>query len=148
VIRRARPADLPAMARLHVRAWQRAYGEFLDPDAMAQVREDELVARWSELLLTKPRRQVWVWDQSAAIAGHVAVDDGELRMLYVEPAAQGAGVGSGLHDVAVGAGAHLLRTFAANAPARVFYEARRWVLDGDDDPWMGHAVVRYRRGAS
>jgi GNAT superfamily N-acetyltransferase len=148
VIRRAEPADLPAMARVHARSWLRAYGEFLGPEALERVQEDELMERWRDVLLSEPQRRVWVWDQDGTIVAHVAVDADELRMLYVDPVAQGAGVGAALHDVATTAGARTLRTFAANAPARAFYEARGWVLDGDEDPWFGEPVVRYRLHAA
>ncbi len=148
MIRAATQADLPAMARLHARAWQRAYSEFVDPRAMEQMTQELLVERWTELLLTKPGRRVWVFDQGGTIAAHVAVDDGELRMLYVDPVAQGAGVGSAMLDVACAHGAHVLRTFAENEPARAFYEARGWTLDGDEEPWWGSPVVRYVLTAS
>ncbi len=135
------------MARLHARAWQRAYGEFLDHEALDYVSKERLLELWSEQLLSKPARRVWVFDQGGAIAGHVSVDEGELRMLYVDPVAQGAGVGGALLDVATAAGARTLRTFAANEPARAFYESRGWVFDGELEPWMGEAIVGYRRSA-
>jgi putative acetyltransferase len=147
VIRPARPDDIPAMARLHARAWQRAYGEFLGPEALGHITEEMLIEGWSEQLLTKPQRRVWVFDQDGTIAGHVSVDGDELRMLYIEPVAQGAGVGSALLAHACEHGARVLHTFADNEPARAFYEARGWVLDGDDEPWFGEPVVRYRNTA-
>jgi GNAT superfamily N-acetyltransferase len=136
------------MASLHVRAFHRAYAEFLSPEALEQITEPLLLERWREILLTKPERRVWVFDQGGMIAGHMVVDDGELRMLYVDPVAQGAGVGAALLVVAHEAGATVLHTFADNAPARAFYESRGWAFDGETEPWWGAAVVRYRRHAA
>ena len=165
--REAVPGDAAALAGVQHRAWHRAYAEWVDPERFGTLAER--VARW-EALLTGPqvaRRTTLVLEVGGRVAGFTSVGPardedatpavGELIGLYVDPPAQGAGVGRTLlctaeerlrgdaFDEAV------LWVFAANAFARDVYERRGWVLEdraviarqhGDD--WWAPAV-RYRR---
>jgi ribosomal protein S18 acetylase RimI-like enzyme len=162
VIRRAIPGDAEAIEALNRRAWMRAYGEFLDV-ASALDEPGPRVARWRERVLSEVVTTL-VWDQGGRVAGFVAagasddpgtpLDHGSIRALYVDPPAQGAGVGSALLDAAL---EHLrergfrgvdLWTFAENHHARAFYERRGFAaVEGSDatDPGTGAPELRYRR---
>ena len=93
------------------------------------------------------------------VAGPARHDDeaglGELYAIYVDPAAQGRGIGRALMDAAVrglatrGFREAVLWVFEANAPARGFYERMGWTPDGTAKALeIGGAApieVRYRR---
>ncbi len=157
MIREARPDDAEALARLERRAWMRLWGEEAEPERLASLAER--AARRDELLVA-PERTV-VFDQDGDVAGFVAFGPGrdrdlgghvgELTALYVDPVAQGAGVGGALLEVAqqrlaVSFAEAVLWVLGANDHARHVYERRGWELEP-------HAVrrelwapeVRYRR---
>ena len=160
MIRRAAEDDAEAIEAVIRRAWHRAYGDVLDVEAVLDSPE-ERVARWRERLRSGVAR-VLVWDQGGRIAGIVSagasddaespLDHGAVRALYVDPPAQGAGVGSALLDAAL---EHLrergfrgvdLWAFADNHHARDFYERRGFaVVEEGSDPRTGAAEVRLRR---
>jgi GNAT superfamily N-acetyltransferase len=144
VIRVATAQDAQAIARVQVRAWQHAYADIIDPETLDDLSVDDLAARWRD---AAEGRVAWVDDHDDTIAGFASIRDAELRTLYVDPIAQGAGVGTALLREAVAAGAQIVRVFEANARARRFYERHGWVLDGPSEPLLGRPVVRYRLGA-
>jgi len=163
VIRAATPVDAGAIATVQVRAWQRAYADFL-PEA---VMLDAVVARerWQANLAegVAERRATLVYELDGRIAGYASVGPsrgedigpgvGELMAVYVDPVAQGAGIGRALMDAAEarlrekGYDEAVLWVFAANGMARDFYARRGWVLEPDAvtvrlDRWA--PTVRYR----
>jgi GNAT superfamily N-acetyltransferase len=78
--------------------------------------------------------EVWGATDGAELAGIIAFRDGWIDQLYVLPAAQRRGIGTGLLDVAKSKFARLqLWTFQRNAQARRFYEARGFVLVEETD---------------
>jgi GNAT superfamily N-acetyltransferase len=160
VIRRATEADAEAVEAVIRRAWHRAYGDFVDVDAALDEPADR-VARWRERLASTVVA-TFVYDQGGRVAGVVCagasddteapLDHGSIRALYVDPVAQGAGVGSRLLDAALG---HLrgsgfggveLWVFADNHHGRAFYERRGFAAVGEGtDPGTGLAELRFRR---
>jgi len=154
VIRAARPEDVRAIAEVQVRAWRWAYADIVADEDMPTV--DAREARWRDIDLDG----TVVWDQDGAIAGFASVgaspdDDagpstGAVYALYVDPPAQGAGVGAALLEDAVdrlrdgGRQTATLWVFTANGHARGFYEARGWRRDGATGEWLGSATMRYR----
>lgn len=161
MIRRAEAGDAEAMDALHVRAWQRAFSDFLSPEHLLETPAADRVARWRARMDLRGVR-TWVWDQDGHVAGFAAAgeaDDedapaGSLWALYVDPPAQGAGVGDALLAHAereMTAGGHaeaVLWVFTEGAQARRFYEARGWVLEaGSERRWQTDPVpsVRYRK---
>ena len=160
MIRPATVADAEAIGAVQRRAWVHAYADILDVEDLSPAIGD--AAHWREALSGEDA-PTWVWDQEGRIAGFavagrsrdgdVGAEVGEVFAIYVDPPAQGAGVGSALLDHAVGwlrdAGfrAAVLWTFEANGGARAFYEHRGWRLVAPDpqhvDRWAPE--VRYRR---
>jgi GNAT superfamily N-acetyltransferase len=154
VIRRATPDDIEAIVRLQGRGWRHAYGDYVDVDEMPG--PDERSARWRERL--GGEGTTFVWEQDGDVAGFVAggpdrggeAGTGEVYAIYVDPAAQGAGLGTTLlaHAVrelaAAGDTGALLWCLEANGLARAFYASRGWKLDGGrrEHPWGPE--VRYR----
>ncbi len=154
MIRDATLDDADEIDRVHVQAWQRAYWEFIDPADMIGARrpQDERVARWRERIASGEVR-TWVHDVDGFIAGFAAAGGGELMALYVDPAAQGAGVGGSLLDHAEaalreeGAGEATLWVFRDNEHGRRFYEVRGWELVGGSEEqgdWVAPGV-QYRK---
>ena len=163
MIRHGRPSDAEAVARLHQRAWLRAYSDFIDPERILAWDMGERTGRWRERLTSSPVRTC-VFEIEARIVGfasfgpHEEEDLGSdvacLWALYVEPAAQGAGVGSELLAHAESAlssegyASVMLWVFTANEHGRRFYSARGWVYEeGSEDAdadWAAPAV-RYRK---
>jgi ribosomal protein S18 acetylase RimI-like enzyme len=142
VIRRAARADAAAIALVHVHAWNHNYDGIVAGEHLAARTVEARMEKWLEWL-DDPAVLVWVDEVEGEIAGFAAVTGRELRGLYVDPAAQGAGVGSRLLSEAEGAGACELEVFAANGHARGFYEARGWRDDGDAGEWLDLRVRRY-----
>ena len=153
MIRRATPADAPAIAAVQARTWRHAFADIVDPERMPNV-EDQ-APRWVAHL--EVGGEVHVWDQDGRVVGfatagpdrdHTGV--GELYAIYVDPPAQGAGVGSALLAAAEqslrGAGHReaILWTFEANGLARAFYERHGWKDDGGREEHLA-PEVRYRR---
>jgi len=163
VIREATPADAEAIAMVQVRAWQRAYVDIVAEAEMPEAGEGR--ERWARILSdgTARRAPTLVFDQDGRVAGFVSVgagrdadvcgEGGELRAVYVDPPAQGAGVGRALMDAGEarlredGYPYAVLWVFAANAMARDFYARRGWVHEPDAvnarlDRWA--PAARYR----
>lgn len=164
-LRRAVPADAEAIAGISVRTWFHAYSDFIDPRTLAERTVESQAPRWERWLAPEAAGETWVAVGGARVVGYVRVGPSEdrdaasscgaLLALYVDPPAQGAGVGRLLHDhslarlTALGHPTATLWSFAANEQALTFYEHRGWVLDpsgaGQENPDWVEAAVRYRR---
>lgn len=145
MIRPATADDARALAELEVRAWRWAYVDFVAEEDMITVAER--VERWEG----RGVDGAFVAEVDGRVVGVVQVDDEDaLRGLYVEPAAQGAGLGAELHDFALeelrrrGAEAATLWVFEANGHARGFYERRGWSADGETTTTLA-PELRYRK---
>lgn len=151
MIRPARRQDARALAELEVRAWRWAHP---DPVEAQTPTVEARAARWAE----QPLDGAFVCELDGRVVGVVAVGTradepaaGALLGLCVEPAAQGAGLGSTLHDHAVAqlrAAGHTAATLwvaAGDGHGRAFYEARGWSDDGATGEPEGVPHVRYRR---
>ena len=109
MIRPATVADADAISAVQRRTWVHAYADILDVEDLSPAIGDP--ARWREAL-AEQGMPTWVWDQDGRIAGFAAAgrtrdgdagaEVGEVYAIYVDPPAQGAGVGSALLDHAVG----------------------------------------------
>jgi GNAT superfamily N-acetyltransferase len=127
VIRPATAADAPALARIQSRGWRWAYGDFIASEDMPDPAEREPMFR--ELAASGAVR---VFEQDGTLAGYAAIVDDELASLYVDPPAQGAGVGGRLladAEERIRAAGHpraWLYVYAANGHGRAFYERHGW----------------------
>ena len=155
MIRPAVVEDVPALARVQVRAWLHAYSGFMEPEEIAARPVEVREPQWRTALTdpSDPATTV-VWDQDGAVAGFAttgpARDEdldagtGELYAIYVDPHAQGAGVGRALHAealarlAAAGFERAMLWTFAANDQAIAFYERLGWRPDSAPPPHPDH----------
>jgi GNAT superfamily N-acetyltransferase len=92
-------------------------------------------AEWEARLADGVTRTL-IAERDGQALGYVAFAPELLASLFVVPEAQGAGVGSALHDAALaaqpGLGASVCRLWVLeeNHPAREFYERRGWRPDG------------------
>jgi ribosomal protein S18 acetylase RimI-like enzyme len=163
MLRPARPQDAAGLAAVQVRAWRAAYGDYVDPELLAEQTVAVRPPRWQELLADDGGR-TQVAEVEGRVAGFVSVGDvqhaepapglGELLALYVDPPAQGAGVGRALLAAgedrlrALGCDRAVLCVFLRNERARAFYAAHGWRPEEPevvlDDRWSPE--VRYRRG--
>jgi GNAT superfamily N-acetyltransferase len=147
VIRPATAADARAIAELEVRAWRWAYVDFIAEEDMITVAER--AERWEG----DAAEGASVAEVEGRIVGVVQVVGNELKALYVEPAAQGAGLGAALLDLAcerlraAGYADAMLWVFEANGHARGFFERRGWLADGARDERLGTSVLRYRQNS-
>jgi L-amino acid N-acyltransferase YncA len=152
VIRPATDADARAIAELEVRAWRWAYVDFVAEEDMPAVADR--AEAWAG------EEGVFVAEVDGRVAGvvHVGPDAdadapqrGALRALYVEPAAQGAGLGTSLYDFArealraAGYAEAVLWVFDGNGHARGFFERRGWTADGARQERLGTSELRYRQ---
>jgi GNAT superfamily N-acetyltransferase len=164
-LRRAGVADAEAIAGISVRAWWHAYQDLLDPRVLAERTVETQAPRWEGYLAPHSPTETWVAEVAGALAGYVTVgpsDDadavpgcGMVFALYVEPAAQGAGLGTGLLARAIerlralGYSAATLWVFAGNEHGRAFYERHGWSLDpsgaGQEGEGWHAPAARYRR---
>ena len=132
MIRPATEADAPSLAQVQVRGWWRTYADFIPPDKMPE--HDACLGRWREAI---PGGGVRVFDQDGTVAGYAYVRGDELASLYVDPPAQGAGVGTLLLADAVerlradGHARAWLVVYADNERGRGFYERNGWQRVGD-----------------
>ncbi len=169
LVRPAGPADAEDLARVRIASWRAAYrGIVPDPvldgfDPVAEVvtwrqRLAAVTDVWTGVAFVaeppaRPRLVGFVTTGAARHAGEAGL--GEVWAIYVDPDAQGQGVGRALMDAAIrdlktrGFGEVVLWVFEANAPARAFYERIGWAPDGAVQPFaIGGAApieVRYRR---
>jgi GNAT superfamily N-acetyltransferase len=147
------PADARAIAELEVRAWRWAYVDVVAEEAMITV--DEREARW----MAGPVDAAFVAEVEGRVVGVVQVGPdpgagpsaGRIRGLSVEPAAQGAGIGTALYEHAcaelraAGYVEAVLWVFEANGHARGFCERRGWTPDGATGTTAEAPELRYRQ---
>ena len=103
-VRRARPADAPAVGRLQVDAWRRAYAPHLPAGAFDGLTAEGATASWYDALLAPPTPQhrLLVALEADVVAGVAAVQPttdtsgAELALLVVHPDVTRRGHGSRL----------------------------------------------------
>ncbi len=141
-------ADAVAIARVHVRAWQAAYGGGLMPDDyLESLSIEERADNWNRALEQplRPRRaRLVLEDDGGTIVGFILVGpaggdeaaiDGELFAINVDPRHWGTGSAAALHDAGMdqlskaGFDRAVLWVHPKNARARRFYESHGWHSD-------------------
>lgn len=142
-IRSAIPADAPAVAAVHVRAWQVGYRELLPADYLASLRPEDRAARYdfTHSDPAKPHTRVAVAGKTIlGFATFMPSADppgyGELCALYVEPDRWGHGLGVALiadaraRMTAQGHRHAVLWILNGNSRADRFYRKDGWSPDG------------------
>lgn len=163
-IRRARPRDARAIARVHVDSWQTAYLGLVPAAILNQLTVDDRTTSWQRILGSRASG-TWVVEADGAIVGFASAgpnrdDDaethggGEIYAIYLTPAFWGRGLGfelmqSALEDLrSRRVRVVTLWVLAGNTRARRFYEQCGFSLDGGEKvEHLGGAVlpeVRYR----
>jgi len=162
-LRRAQVADAEAIAGIAVRTWWHSHTAFVSPEALAGRTVENLAPRWVGRI-QEQRREIWVAEAEGRVVGYAAISEstdrdatpltGSLDALYVDPPAQGAGLGTRLLGHAEGrlrdrgSVRATLWVFAENGQARGFYEDRGWVLDaagpGNEPQRWDEPAARYR----
>lgn len=151
-IRTARPADAPAIARVHVVAWQAAYRDLLPASLLDNLSVEGRTQEWREIL-TLGDGYILVCTQEEniqeeRIVGFVGCGEcrdadlnngrtGELYAIYLDPACWGQGYGRALLNAALALlqkEAYRLATLwvlDGNQRAMRFYERAGFAPDGD-----------------
>jgi GNAT superfamily N-acetyltransferase len=119
VLRPARKEDAQAVAEIFLAARDEAM------PYLPTLHSDDEVRGWIERVLV-PGDEVWVAEEDGRVLGFAALHDSLLAHLYVDPSAQGAGIGGALLAKAMElrADGFQLWVFQRNEPARRFYERR------------------------
>src|SRR5678815_5643769 len=137
-VRKARPADAEAVARIYVESWRDTYPLVLPARLLASMTVDGQSARWRNAIAIAARESVYVAeDEKGKFVGMTSMGrardsglgyDAEIYTLYVEPSLTGLAIGRALLAGAFEAlseRGHTRCVIWAHAgnPARFFYEA-------------------------
>ena len=137
-VRKARPSDAEAVARIYVHAWRDTYPLILPSKLLLGMTVEGQSARWRNAIAVAAREAVYVADSvKRAILGMTSLGrardsalgyDAEIYTLYVDPVLTGRGIGRALLAGAFNALAERGHTRCviwahAKNPARFFYEA-------------------------
>jgi putative acetyltransferase len=116
-MRRARLADAAAIAVL----FRRSFGTLMFLPTLHTPEEDR-----EHFRRVVAEQEVWVAERNGRMLGFAALDGDTLSYLYVEPAAEGYGIGSALLERAKERRPNGFRfwVFQQNERARRFYEER------------------------
>ena len=152
-IRRARPGDARAVARVHVDSWRTTYAGILPDRVIVGMSVDDKAASWRQIIAGQARRDAVLVASAprAGIVGYASVGPaqtltgrfaGEVYTLYVLTDWQNRGIGKALlqGSFAFLAGAGMESAFAwvlADNPARFFYQAvgGKRVSERDERLW-------------
>ena len=127
-----------------MRSGRRDYADIVDPQVLAELDVAERTDRWRDWL-DGDEALVWVAEEGGHVVGFASLRGAKLTTLYVDPVAQGAGVGTRLLAEVEAAAARELEVFEANGHGRHFYEARGWRDEGDSGEWLDRPLRRYVR---
>jgi ribosomal protein S18 acetylase RimI-like enzyme len=137
IVRPATPADIIAIARVHVQAWRESYTGLVPPEAFENHSLETRIAQW-RATLSDPDRSTLVCEYEGAVCGFVSggpikwtglSTDSEVASLYLLDAVKRRGIGRGLFGQFLSVLARRgfascgLWTLTNNVAARRFYEA-------------------------
>ncbi|MBX6352721.1 MAG: GNAT family N-acetyltransferase [Thermoflavifilum sp.] len=157
-IRRATPADAPAVARVHVDSWRTTYRGIVPDAFLDSLSYAESERRWrSGFEQPSPGYAMFVAEGPDGIVGfatggrlrHAVLNyDGELYAIYIAAAHHRSGLGRRLvhrvaeHLTASGFHSMIIWALADNHPARRFYEALGGQLVSEADTDIGGKRLR------
>lgn len=163
-LRLATPADIPEMERVYRRSWRGAYEPFLEAEVLEELATQR--ARdfdWGRGIGVEEAVVLVGVDENGTVLGVAQANEvldlprdlPEVTMLYVDPAAWGAGVAADLLAAAagwIGDRGHdhaRLRVVENHERARRFYEREGWTPDPLLEPVKkGLARLIYYRRAT
>ena len=122
LLRPAGPSDAAAVAEV----WLRSFDTALP--TVRRAHSDEDVRDWVRDVLV-PRYDTWVAEADGVVVGVLALADGWIEQLYLDPAWRGQGIGDRFVALARSrqhSGLQLW-TFQVNEPAQRFYERHGFV---------------------
>jgi ribosomal protein S18 acetylase RimI-like enzyme len=139
VIRRARPEDAAAIARVHVESWRSTYAGLLPERLLLKLSSARHEARWWRHVLGRFRRSHFVYvaeDPREGVVGFVSGGaardreleyDGEVYALYVLDEFHESGIGSALFQrlserLLRECGPSMVVWVLSSNPSRFFYE--------------------------
>ena len=153
-VRAARPEDVAAMARVHVRSWQETYrGMFpdavLDDPGFVERRE----RMWANAVADTGRARPAVAEVDGEIVGialsgpsETADAQRQLYVLYLLAAHQGTGAAAALLEAVVAAEEDVILWVAdPNPRAQAFYRRHGFAADGSARIEMDVRAIRMRR---
>jgi ribosomal protein S18 acetylase RimI-like enzyme len=147
-IRWATVEDAGAIADVHIASWRAAYRDLLPAERLAALDLATRTRQWSEWLSAGgERRETLAAVRGGEIVGFATLrmptpdpgepdDVAEIPALYLRPEARRAGIGRRLVNESLremrdrGFREAILWMLEGNEPARAFYEATGWRLDG------------------
>jgi L-amino acid N-acyltransferase YncA len=168
-IRRAVLEDCPAVASLHVRAWQWAYRGQLPEAALQSLSssEEQREVWWRELVERSGAERLFVALRGNELVGFISTAPSretdadnwaELGAIYLEEGVTRQGIGKALQEIALSElkqrrfSEVMMWVLKSNDRGRFFFEATGWQLDGQikSEPWKDVQLeqVRYRRPLS
>ena len=139
-LRPARPADAPAIARVHVETWRAAYAGIVPDAYLVAMTESKQALQWNNTIRSAVAPEAVLVAASADLPGGRIVgfgscgrarkrpNAGEVFTLYVAPDWQGRGIGRRLlyallAKLEAGGLNQALVWVLSDNPARFFYEA-------------------------
>jgi GNAT superfamily N-acetyltransferase len=131
-VRRAGGGDVETLLTIQREAAVVAFAHVF-PQDLYPFPSDDIRGHWREIVADEDG-EVYLAEEDGEALGSVSIGGEFLRTLYVRPQAQGTGIGSRLHDMALerlgkrGCKHAKLWTLEENWPARKFYENRGWRL--------------------
>ncbi len=131
VVRAAVPGDEVSIAKVHVGAWQAAYGKFMNAQFLNALSVDEKAVMWKDTLINQGKGRYLVAEDDEDILGFVVygpardndVADSacEVVALNVHPDYWRKGVGG-----------RLLRAVLDDVSRQAYENAYLWVIDGNE----------------
>lgn len=148
-IREAGPADVEAVAALHLASWSTAYRGIVADAFLRGVTLESRIVRWGQALdpAVSPSTENIVAEDGGAILGVCSFGPrrqpasesvGEIYALHVRPDVKRRGLGKLLLDHALrrlalrGCESSVLWVLRDNTNARRFYEAQGWSFTGEE----------------
>lgn len=157
------PEDAPAIVAVHIACWRQNYAGLIEQSALDSIEESEWLFRRQKHLAHPDRIKLIAKDESGNVLGFadagqardsVAFPDfAEIYAFYVDPAAQGLGLGKKLFAamkvilVKEGFANFYVKTLGTNSASRSFYEGRGGELAGEGSFEFGgksYPEVAYR----
>lgn len=143
-VRDARLEDAATCAGIHVASWKAAYRGMLPDEYLDALSIDDRLPSWQQFLdgSRSPARTMVVVDDDGVVRGFATIRpsgadaEAELAALYLDPLAQGLGLGRALLDAFMDRARHesyleaVLWVHPSNHRARRFYERAGWTDDG------------------